>query len=498
MRRSSLTRVGKPGENRLSSTMHSQSTDATRPVSPATPEADGPLRERVPGSVRTPPAANAIRWMLLPMRDVPACHWAARSDALWPVDSRLDPLNGWSGGHHRRRDTCAALAVLMVIAASAGIELSLVTVSPPAPRGAGTQYVSRTLTALETLVQDVRPTRGGNAWGKLVGTITVAVSGLGTGLFTARPHLHMVCASALVPSIREWWSAAAADLGLPDGPDAVHAEALGTTAADCAAVSLYLGQADWTRPTSSAAQPLLAAGRMAAVAASAGTAWGVRARRQWRATARAVWHSGVALGLVTSRALVSDGRDVATAVGVAQLTASADMEPLASAILGLRPYMRTATDLGGALQRYREEHVDTDLVSQRELSVHPAVASTPIPGETWGNSPRPFEVHPRAGQFARTGIAALMVVAISAGRKLNTVFQHFRGFVLRRVQLVAPASRRERCVHPTEASAQNVRAPRRNGLDPNEVRPRARSPPTTTRPEGRPQAPGGHAVLTMD
>lgn len=336
-------------------------SNASRRVGPAHPGAqtpEQPFAGAVPhaaqGTNRTAPPTGALRQVMLSLRHVvPGLHWDARPSSAGPSGSHLNPVTCWQDGHLRRLHTTAALALLVVLASGAGVQLSLVTIQPPIPPGSGVRYVQSTLKLLRQLTRHVRElSRHRGFWGRIVGTINVAITGAGTASWSALPHAHMVIPTALVDSVQAWWSAACSDLTLPDTParatrPAVHSVALGTSPEDIARVSLYMQQHTWTRRTDRPGQPLAVVAREGGELADRGAARGIAMLRQWARTVGAIQMSGVALGLgrVTHRGLAQDAREVVRILELEGQTTSGDQVRVAERVLNLLPHYRA--DEGG-------------------------------------------------------------------------------------------------------------------------------------------------------
>ena len=331
-------------------------SNASRRVGPAHPGAQTPeqpfagaVPHAAPSASRTAPPTGALRRAMLALRHVvPGLHWDARPSSAGPSGSYLNPLTCWQDGHLRRLHTTVALALLVVLASAAGVQLSFVTVQPPIPPGSGTRYVRSTMKALRQLTKDVRALSGHRGfWGRIVGTINVVITGAGTASWAALPHAHLVIPTALVDSVRDWWSSACRDLNLPDTKagatrPAVHSVALGTSAEDVARVSLYLQQHTWTRRTDRPGQPLAVVAREGGALADRGDPTGFAMLRHWARTVGAVFLSDVPLGLgrVTHRALAQDARDIVRILELENLTDFVDQVRVAKRTLDLLPHYR--------------------------------------------------------------------------------------------------------------------------------------------------------------
>ena len=345
---------------------------------------------------------------------IPSLRFAAWVQAPFRSRSILDPNDGaWRGSHTARLHTVIALTVLAMQALSAGVPLSFVTVAPSIPRDGATGWVVPSLDALDDLVtKTLRPLgrkSAGSAWGRFVGTLTVAMGGAAEDAWAARPHLHLVLPTVLVPLIEEEWAELSAERGLPRGPldrPAVHAQPLGGSVRDIVARGLYLMRASWVLPTVSAAQPLAAVARQASRAAARGDRSGWVALGRWAATVTAIRAAmrrrpALKLGLVTSRRLRDDARDVARILDLESRTAVAEMEHVAGEVLALQPHLRHADDLPLAIQRLRAARgkaaMQRRLKNQRKArcvrevqrSVERACAAVRTPTEVqWLDEPR--------------------------------------------------------------------------------------------------------------
>ncbi|SLN01203.1 hypothetical protein FM106_20360 [Brachybacterium faecium] len=363
-------------------------SNASRRVGPAHPGAQTPeqpfagaVPDAAPRANRTASPTGALLRTMLGLRHVvPGLHWDARPSSAGPSGSPLNPLRCWEGGHLRRLHTTVALALLVVLASAAGVQLSFVTVQPPIPPGSGTRYVRSTMKALRQLTKDVRALSGHRGfWGRIVGTINVVITGAGTASWAALPHAHLVIPTALVDSVRDWWSSACRDLNLPDTKSdatrpAVHSVALGTSAEDVARISLYLQQHTWTRRTDRPGQPLAVVAREGGALADRGDTAGFAMLRQWARTVVAVKLSDVPLGLgrVTHRALVQDARGIVRILELEDLTDSVDQERVAKRVLDLLPHYREddgglPAAIDGLLDQHQSSEPPTSL-TQTALS----------------------------------------------------------------------------------------------------------------------------------
>ncbi|SMX85218.1 hypothetical protein BSP109_02022 [Brevibacterium sp. Mu109] len=518
----------------------SESTGAPGSVSPAT-RPDGPAPQRVPAGVRMSHGAEDFLSYYMRahcnLHGTAALGWAGCPWSLYPSRTPRDPLDGWQGSHIRRRDMVASLALLVMQQAADGVTTTFLTVSPTLPAGSGASRTSAALLALQKLVTSIRALPG--PWGRMVGTLTVPISQPGADAWTARPHLQIAVAAALVPTIRDTWEDLASlyDVSRGPDPDAVHSSLIDPDDPDgIAALGVYFGQNDEVLPPTSKgkAWSLTAVARHGAEIGAAGDSAEARVWLDpWAETQAAITAASAAPGPVTTRTTRAAAAHIAAGIGLEGATARADAGRIAAGMLTLRPHVTSMSQSvpEDLLNRWRAAEHNTPASVTREArvmeprddasliraadtecgecinvpletsstsDVQAGTTSAAIPCGAWVNSPHPVEVCPRVAKLARTVLIALMTVVVSAGRGLASVLQHCRMLARRRVQVVAPVSRKENCVHPAATSARIMRAPWRNGPHSDEVRPRARSPPSPTRSGDRSQVPSGHVVLTMD
>src|SRR5699024_1550979 len=209
-------------------------------------------------------------------------------------------------------------ALLWIQAASEGVSLSFITIKPDIGPGSKSTYVTPTLRALNSLLRDIRSTRG--AWRRFVGTIAVTISAAGTPAWAAHPHLHLIAPTARVEMIRSNWDSAAIAAGLPADtrPDdeqrthpAVKAERITPGSASLARIVRYLLQARWTDLSpNKASHPLGAIAREGSRMVSRGEkkrcgAW----LSGWRDSVVAIKKSRVQVGLDSHRSLKRDAED---------------------------------------------------------------------------------------------------------------------------------------------------------------------------------------------
>lgn len=346
------------------------------------------------GSVRGFPRSqqSALRFVMKTLRQlVPQLFWAQHDGALWESKSVLDPIRGiWRGVHHQRRDLAAAVALLWIQAASEDVSLSFITIKPDIKPGSKSTYVTQTLRALNSLLRDIRGTRG--AWRRFVGTITVTISAAGTPAWAAHPHLHLIAPTALVEMIRSNWEAAAEAAGLPadtrpDGEQRTHpavkAERIMPGSASLARLVRYLLQARWTNLSpEKASHPLGAIAREGSRMVSRGDkkkgwAW----LSAWRDSVVAIKKSRVKVGLDSHRSLKHDADDLVRILELTQRTSSGDVESVINAVLDLQPHMRSAEDLPLALLRREdaEQRTGTE-VARTDFSTNGGIRWSFTPG----------------------------------------------------------------------------------------------------------------------
>lgn len=417
----------------------------------------------------------------------------------------------------------ASLALLVMQQAADGVTTTFLALSPTLPAGSGASRTGAALLALQDLVTGIRALPG--PWGRMVGTITVPISQLGTAAWTARPHLQIAVAAALVPTIRDTWDDLASlyDVSRGPDPDAVHSSLIDPDyPVGIAALGVYLGQNDEVLPPTSKgkAWSLTAVARHGAEIGAAGDWAEARAWLDpWAETQAAITAASAVPGPVTTRTTRTAAAYIAAGIGLEEATERADAGRIAAGMLTLRPHvtsmsqaapenvlnrwraaehntpasenvearvMQEAMELRDDVSRVpadsreRFEDIEVPLETSSTGDVQVETTSAAIPCKTWGNSSRPVEVHPLAAQLARTALSALLTVAVLAGRGLVAVLQYCRVLGRHRVRVVGPVSRREQCVRPGEASARIARVSWGNAPHPEEVRPRARSPPAPT------------------
>lgn len=418
----------------------------------------------------------------------------------------------------------ASLALLVMQHAADDVTTAFLTVSPTLPAGSGASRTGAALLALQDLVTGIRALPG--PWGRTVGTLTVPISQPGTGAWTARPHLQIAIAAALAPTIRDTWDNLASlyDVTRGPDPDAVQCSPIDPDDPDgIAALGVYLGQNDEVLPPTSKgkAWSLTAVARYGAEIGAAGDWSEARAWLDpWAETQAAITAASAVPGPVTTRTTRAAAAHISVGIGLEEATARADAGRIAAEMLALRPHITSMSQAAPAdvLNRWRAaEHntparetgearvMEAAIEPRDDVSLIPAddpecgedtdaaletsstgdvqveTTSAAIPRETWGNSPHPVEVRLRAAPLARTVLAALVTVVVSAGRVLVAMLQRCRVLGRHRVRVVAPASQKEKCVHPDATSARIPRVPWGNGPHSDEVRPRARSPPPPPR-----------------
>lgn len=483
----------------------SESTGAPGSVSPAT-RLDGPAPQRVPAGVRMSRGAEDFLSFYMRahcnLHRTAALGWAGCPWSLYPSRTPRDPLDGWQGSHIRRRDMVASLALLVMQQAADGVTTTFLTVSPTLPAGSGASRTGAALLALQELVTRIRALPG--PWGRMVGTLTVPISQPGTDAWTARPHLQIAVPAALVPTIRDTWDDLASlyDVTRGPDPDAVHSSLIDPDDPDgIAALGVYFGQNDEVLPPTSEgkAWSLTAVARHGAEIGAAGD-W-AEARvwlDPWAETQAAITAASAVPGPVTTRTTRAAAAHIAAGIGLEGATARADAGRIAAGMLALRPLVTSMsqsapedllnrwraaehntpaseTEEARVMEEAMEPRGDASLIPAADTEcgegsnvpletsstsdVQVETTSAARPCKTWGNSSRPVEVRLHAGQLARTVLTALMTVVVSAGRVLVAMLQHCRVRGRHRVRVVAPASRKEKCVHAAATSTRITRVP---------------------------------------
>lgn len=478
------TQVSQAWREPLGISLVSEFTGAPGSVSPAT-RPDGAASQRAGFGVRM--SREAEDFLSFYMRAhcnlhrTAALGWAGCPWSLYPSRTPRDPLDGWQGSHIRRRDMAASLALLVMQQAADGVTTTFLTVSPTLPAGSGASRTGAALLALQDLVTGIRALPG--PWGRMVGTLTVPISQPGTDAWTARPHLQIAVAAALVPTIRDTWDNLASlyDVTRGPDPDAVHSSPIDPDDPDgIAALGVYFGQNDEVLPPTSEgkAWSLTAVARHGAEIGAAGD-W-AEARvwlDPWAETQAAITAASAVPGPVTTRTTRAAAAYIAAGIGLEGATARADAGRIAAGMLALRPHVtsmfqaapeevvnrwraaehdNTPASEDGEARMMEEPPDDLSLISAADSErgegfevaletsstgdVQVETTSAAIPHGHWGNSSRLVEVRPRATQLARTVITAIMTGIVSAGRKLVTMLQHRLVLVRRCARFLSPGS----------------------------------------------------------
>lgn len=374
----------------------------------------------------------------------------------------------------------ASLALLVMQQAADGVTTTFLTLSPTLPAGSGASRTGAALLALQDLVTSIRALPG--PWGRMVGTLTVPISQPGTAAWTARPHLQIAVAAALVPTIRDTWDDLASlyDVSRGPDPDAVHSSLIDPDYPDgIAALGVYFGQNDEVLPPTSKgkAWPLTAVARHGAKIGAAGDSTEARVWLDlWAETQAAITAASAVPGPVTTRTTRAAAAHIAARIGLEGATARANAGRIAARMLALRPHVtsmsqaapedlldqwraaehhtpisengetrmmekpRDDVSLIPAADSERSEDIEVPLETSSTSDVQAETTSAAILHGHWGNLSGLVEVRPRATQLARTVMIAIMTGVVSASRKLVTMLQHRLVLVRRCARFVSPGS----------------------------------------------------------
>lgn len=418
----------------------SEFTGTPGSVSPATP-ANGPTR-RVPVAMRFSVAAeDVLRRYVRGYRRIHrtrVLYWDSCPWSPYPSRSRRNPVTGSTGAPRRRRDTAASLAIMAMEADTEHVELSTVTVSPSLSAGSGTTWTAITLIALDCLVRAIRYLRG--PWARQVGTLTVVMSQPGTPAWTARPHLHDVIATGIAEQVTALWRDITTFFGIPTSSADVVVRPLDTRDASAlSATAIYMGQDDDVLPPRETDDwwTLTAVARHGADLLLGGDNSGLDWLHAWSATQAAITASGVTPGLVTTRSLQAAARHLAAEINVPETAARSEMGAVVAAMLALRPSIWSSLEQLAPAQVIQRHRVAEALASLRDHGLRRAA---------------------RPGPARRVAIAVACRALAHDQEELSS-------------EWCAPDERKRVLPHQRWA----------NDLHKVEVRPRARSPPSTAR-----------------